>query len=82
MELLELQRRLALAVPLLACADIKPDDLGAELGELTRDVLTDTRRTPGDDDPAAVVAPQLVNLSHRLRPVGRRVPCWSTLLLT
>src|SRR5882757_801599 len=64
-ELLERQRRLP---------HVEPDNLGAELGELARDVLTDAGRTSGDDHASAVVAPQLVNLSHASFLVGGRVP--------
>ena len=51
-------------------SNVEPDHLGAELGELTRDMLTDARRASGDDDPPAVVAPQLVSLRHFLSASG------------
>jgi hypothetical protein len=37
-------------------------------------VLTDARRASSDDDPAAVITPQLVNLPHGSFLVGSRVP--------
>ena len=55
MELLELQDR---------TPAIQSDDLRTEFDELARDVLTDARRTTGDDGAASVVTPEVVNLSH------------------
>ena len=43
---------------------IQSDDLGAEFDELSRDMLTDARRTTGDDDAPTVVTPEVVNLCH------------------
>ena len=67
-KLLELQRR-----PL----QVQPNDLGAELGELPRHFGSDTRAAAGDHRAAAVVAPEVVDLSHVLFLVGR---CHSVLL--
>jgi hypothetical protein len=43
---------------------IQSDDLRTEFDELSRDMLTDARRTTGDDDAPTVVAPEVVNLCH------------------
>ena len=45
-------------------SNVEPDHLGAELADLARDLLTDARRASGDDDPPAVVSPELVSLRH------------------
>ena len=46
-------------------AFVQSDDIGPELGELAHHMFADARRTPGDHGTAAVVAPQLVDLSQR-----------------
>ena len=44
---------------------VEPDDVGPEFGELAHHMFADARRTSGDHRAAAVVAPQLVDLSQR-----------------
>src|SRR5262249_57201157 len=56
-ELLELQCR---------APQVQADDLGAQLGELPGEMLTDARRAAGDDDTPPLVAPEVVDLSHPL----------------
>ena len=59
-KVVDLERRTAL---------VEPDDVRPEFGELAHHVFADTRRTSGHHRAAAVVAPQLVDLSQRYQPL-------------
>ena len=54
-------------------SDIETDHLSTEVGELLRHLGADTGSASGDDDPTAVVAPQLVDVSHCSDAVSGRV---------
>ena len=57
-------------------AFVESDDISPQLGELTHHMFADTRRTSGHHRTAAVVAPQLVDLSQGSTGLRSHLRCF------